>query len=71
MDKDGKLIINLQRKLERWTEYIQQSFDDNRTTKSTTETRNSNITTKKIIHALENIKNNKAHEPDEVSYRSS
>lgn len=65
VDETGKLIINPQRKLERWTEYMQQLFDNNRTTRSTSETKNSDNGPDIVaVHALKNMKNNKVSAKD-------
>lgn len=70
LDKEGKIILDNNRKIERWKQYIQELFKDERQMEDIelyngSETGPS-ITKQEVIHAVNLAKNNKATGPDEI-----
>lgn len=68
VDKNGDLIVDLNQKLLRWTEYIAELFSDNRIDLSDQdmECTGPEILKEEIEHAIEKSKPGKAAGPDEV-----
>jgi hypothetical protein len=66
-DKDGNLIVDLENKIKRWTEYLNELFEDDRN--NLTQIINAtgpDILKEEVEYAIRNAKNGKANGPDEI-----
>lgn len=66
-DKDGRLIVDLENKIKRWTEYLNELFEDDRG--NLTQIINAtgpDILKEEVEYAIRNSKNGKANGPDEI-----
>lgn len=70
LDKNGKIIPDINGKLERWKEYIQELFEDERQPEAINEEEDQengpNITKEEVTNAIKLMKNNRASGPDEI-----
>lgn len=70
LDKNGKIIPDTKGRLERWKEYIQELFDDERQedliNEDTDEESGPDITKEEVLYAIKLSKNNKAPGPDQI-----
>lgn len=70
LDKNGKIIPDTKGKLERWKEYIEELFEDERqqetTDGDTDKEQGPNITKEEVMYAVKTAKNKKAPGPDET-----
>lgn len=70
LDKNGKIIPDINGKLERWKEYIQELFEDERQPEIITEEQDEengpHITKEEVINAIKMMKSNRASGPDEI-----
>lgn len=68
-DRDGRLIMDPKKKLERWKEYVLDLFNDNRSVEHGIRHAETGppITKEKVSRALKMAKTGKALDPDEIS----
>lgn len=70
LDKEGNIIMETEQKLERWKEYIEELFYDQRMENTPSEHQDGDvgpeITKCEVEHALESMKNKKSAGPDEI-----
>ena len=67
--KDGDIIMDKDKILERWTEYIGDLYNDTRNEERTGRTNNDGppILEEEVINALKKMKNGKAAGPDSIT----